>query len=352
MIRFAPATPDDDAELRMLLRENNMASWVTMAVEREPSFFAGMNRFGRDFAMIARDGERPVGMYVRSEHPIHLNGHPVRIGYLGGLRIDAGYRKRLRALRDGFAAAFSAQNVDASASASTFGYTCIASENRAARRLLEANLKGLPRYVEAGEVIALAMSRTRGKEMGHWLPMRPDECATVCTFHNVVAASRQFSPVLDPMALDATGADFFVCHDAAGKPAACMALWNQNPYKQVVARAYRQPLGTLRPLYNLLAAVSRQVTLPRPGQAVDQTYLAFLAADEERAPPLPELIADALAKCRTEVLTMGIAAGSSGLQAINERFRPSSYRMTVHTVGYGDPPGLDGRLVQPEIAVL
>ena len=348
MIRFAPATPDDDAELRTLLRENGMASWVTMAVEREPSFFAGMNRFGRDLAMIARDGDRAVGMYVRSEHPVHLNGDPVRIGYLGALRIDAGYRRQLRALRDGFAAAFSGGD----GGASVFGYTCIASENRSARRLLEANLKGLPRYVEAGEVIALAMSRARGKEMGHWIPMRPDERATVCAFHNAIAASRQFSPALDPMSLDATGADFFVCHDAAGKLAACMALWNQNPYKQVVARGYRQPLGTLRPLYNVLAAARRQVVLPSPGQAVDQTYLAFLAADEKRAPCLPELIADALAKCRTAVLTMGIAASSPGLREINARFRPSSYPMTVHTVGYGDPPDLDGRLVQPEIAVL
>ncbi|HNE13479.1 MAG TPA: hypothetical protein PLJ14_02845 [Accumulibacter sp.] len=348
MIRFTIATQDDDVELRALLRENSMASWVTMAVEREPSFFAGMNRFGRDMAMIARDGDRAVGMYVRSEHPVHLNGHPARIGYLGALRIDAGYRRRVRALRDGYAAAFAADE----SGVAEFCYTCIASENRAARRLLEANLKGLPKYVAAGQVIALAMSSARGKEIGHWLPMRQDEGAAVCAWHNTIAASRQFSPELNPMTLNATGADFFVCHDEAGEPAACMALWNQNSYKQVVARAYRQPLATLRPLYNVVAAARRQVMLPRPGQAVDQTYLAFFAADAERAPPMQELVADALAKCSTPVLTMGLSDRDPDLQNIIVRFRPSSYAMTVYTVCYADLPGLDGRPVQPEIAVL
>ena len=348
MIRFAPATLGDDAELRALLRAHSMASWVTMAVEREPSFFGGMNRFGCDLAVIARDGDRPVGMFVRSEHPVHLNGHPVQTGYLGALRIDAGYRRRVRALRDGYAAAFAAGEQGSSG----FCYTCIASENRSARRLLEGNLKGLPRYVEVGEVIALAMPRVRGKVLGHWHPMRPDEDAAVCALHNAAAASRQFSPVLNPMTLVATGADFFVCRDTLGKPAACMALWNQNDYKQVVARSYRQPLAALRPLYNALAAARRQVTLPRPGHPVDQTYLAFLAADAKHAPTLTELVADALAKCSTAVLTMGISTHDPGLQEIVARFCPSHYRMTVYTVAYGDPPGLDGRPVQPEIAVL
>ncbi len=348
MIRFAPANLGDDADLRALLRENGMASWVTMAVEREPSFFSGMNRFGRDFAVIARDGDRAVGMYVRSEHPVHLNGHPTRIGYLGALRIDTGYRRRVQALRDGYAAAFAAGE----GSASWFCYTCVASENRAARRLLEANLKGLPRYVEAGEVIALAMQRVRGKRLGLWHPMRPDESAAVCALHNATAASRQFSPALNPMSMAATGADFFVCHDGTGKPAACMALWNQNAYKQIVAHAYRQPLAALRPLYNIVAAARRQVTLPRPGNAIDQTYLAFLAVDAKRAPPLLELIVDALANCRTAVLTMGISNQDPSLREIVARFCPSSYPMTVYTVAYGEAPGLDERLVLPEIAVL
>ena len=67
---------------------------------------------------------------------------------------------------------------------------------------------------------------------------------------------------------------------------------------------------------------------------------------------LPELIADALARCSTAVLTMGISAHDPGLLEIVARFRPSSYPMTVYTVAYGEPPGLDGRAVQPEIAVL
>ena len=348
MISFAPATPGDDADLRALLRENSMASWVTMAVEREPSFFSGIDRFGRDHPVVAREHGCAVGMYVRSEHPVHVNGRPLRIGYLGALRIHDGYRRRVGALRDGYVSAFAAGGGDPAG----FCYTCIASENRAARRLLEANLNGMPRYLPVGEVIALALPRARGRSLGHWQRMRPEECLDTCRLHNRIAASRQFSPVLDPTTIASTGADFFVCRGATGQPTACMALWNQNAYKQVVARAYRQPLAALRPLYNACAAARRRVALPQPGRPVDQTYLAFLAADGSHAPPLADLVGDALAICDTSVLTLGIDPGEAIRQEIERRFRPRSYAMTVYTVSYAAPPDLDGRPTLPEIAVL
>ena len=348
MIRFTAATPTDDPDLRRLLRDNAMTSWVDMAVEREPSFFAGSNRFGRDHPVIARDGARAAGMFVLSEHPVHVNGQPVRAGYLGALRVAPGYRKHVRALRDGYAAAFAAGGIDRTAPR----YTCIASQNRAARRVLEAGLAGLPRYEAAGDIVALALPKARGRHLGLWQRMRPDETDAVCALHNQAAAARQFSPVLDETVIAATGADFHVCRDAAGQVTACMALWSQSAYKQVVARGYRQPLRALRPFYNLAAACCRRVTLPRPGGRVDQTYLAFLAADPVGAPSLTGLVRDALALCDSAILTVGFAADDPAQRMLAACLRPSVYAMTIYTVSFGEPPVLDQRPVLPEIAVL
>jgi len=53
MITYSLATPADDAALRRLLGDNPMPAWVSMAMTREPSFFAGNNHFGLDWAVIA-----------------------------------------------------------------------------------------------------------------------------------------------------------------------------------------------------------------------------------------------------------------------------------------------------------
>jgi len=63
---FRVATEADDATLRAMLRENGMPTWVEMTMEREPSFFAGKDLYGRDWAVIAEDKDDVIGMYTAS----------------------------------------------------------------------------------------------------------------------------------------------------------------------------------------------------------------------------------------------------------------------------------------------
>ena len=74
MIRYELATESDDKVLRDLLKNNGMTSWVDITMEREPSYFAGVNRVTRDFAVVARDGKQTVGMYSCSLQSVYLNG--------------------------------------------------------------------------------------------------------------------------------------------------------------------------------------------------------------------------------------------------------------------------------------
>jgi len=53
MTAFRLATAVDDDRLRRLLRDNGMPGWVEMSIEREPSYFAGHDWFGRDRAVLA-----------------------------------------------------------------------------------------------------------------------------------------------------------------------------------------------------------------------------------------------------------------------------------------------------------
>ncbi|MDR2111546.1 MAG: hypothetical protein LBQ62_00330 [Candidatus Accumulibacter sp.] len=347
MTTFTLAGPDDDETLRALLRDNPMSSWVSMVATREPSFFAGTDRFGRDWAVIARQDGEALGMYTCSEQPVHLNGRASELGYLGGLRVAPRHRHRLRILRDGYASLrrFSPKRRP------EFWYTAIATENTPARRLLEANLHGMPRYRPVNDLFTLALPAARGRRRGWWRAAGPGEMAGLCRFYNRHARRHQFSPVLTPERAARTGALFHVLDGNAGVQAS-MALWNQQHYKQVAASAYRPPLGTLLPLYNLYARLARRPLLPPVGQTLDQTWLAFLAVApgmENEAFPLLE---DALAICPTAVLTLGLHAGHAWLGPLARPFCAAVYRTCIYTVDFGEAAELDGRPAQPEAALL
>jgi hypothetical protein len=286
-------------------------------------------------------------MYLCAEHPVHVDGRPTRLGYLGALRVNRQFRHRLRILRDGYA---SVRQL-AGAASTSFWYTSIAADNEPARRLLEANLRGMPRYRRLGEMVTLALPRSRGRPRGLWRPLAAAEVEAMCALHNASAARFQFSPALTPALVERTGARFFV-HPAVDGIASSMALWNQQAYKQVVARGYRQPLATALPLYNAWARLARRVSLPPLHGRLDQSYLAFLADGNAAPSDLVALLQDALAICPSEVLTLGLHSAHPALPALRRAFKPACYRTLIYAVSFDELPELDGRPVQPEVAVL
>ena len=347
MMTLEIASEQDNPDLRRLLRENSMQSWVSMSIEREPSFFAGQNRFGQDWAVIARQGPATVGMYTCANHPVHVNGLAQQLGYLGALRVDSSYRNQVRVLRNGYA---SLRYLSTGGQPKSW-YTCIASENQIARRMLEANLKGMPVYKPAGEMITFALPRVRGCSHALWTPVRSGQMEAFCDFYNQQAAQWQFAPALTPETARLTEATFYV-HDKGGRISACMALWNQQSYKQVVARAYRRPLATLVPVYNAYARLARKVELPPVGESLDQTFLSFLAAPLKQPGLFVDLVSDAAALCPSKVLVLGLNSQHPCSALIQRKFKPLMYRTRVYVVGFGGVLELDGRPVQPEVAVL
>lgn len=347
MISFAPATEEDDPVVRALLRDHAMPSWVNLSLEREPSFAASLNHFGCEQAVIARDGSDTVGMYLWAEQPLHVNGQAACAGYLAALRVNPAYRHRLRILREGYASI----PVMSGPRGPRIWYTSVASENRSARRLLEANLSGMPRYQPLGEMVTMALPQAQGRRRGLWATLGAERVRDYCATYNRHAQRFQFAPALSPDIVHRCGANSFV-HERNGRIAGCMALWNQQAYKQVVARGYRQPVAALRPVYNLNARLRRTVALPRVGQGLDQTFLAFLAADDEAPDLFVDLVRDALSLCSTQVLTLGLHADHVCLPALLRAFRPATYRTCIYAVDFGASAQLDDRPVQPEVAVL
>jgi hypothetical protein len=344
MTTFRLATEGDDALVRSLLRGNPMPTWVDMGIEREPSFFAGKDLFGHDWAVIAEDDGDVVGMYTASVLPVHVDARPERLGYLGGLRVNDSHRRRIRYLRDGYA---SIRPLAPEAGTLPWWFTVVAAENTAARRLLESGVTGLPKYHYQGDYVTFAVATARGKRRNLWRRATADDVRHIVAFYNAHAARFQCSPVLTEELVTRVGVEHFFLYDDRG----VAALWDQRVFKQIVARRYRRPLGGLLPLYNLYAALSRRIPLPREGGALDQTFIAFLALDDSIQSNPGVLLRDLLSHCKTPAASIGLHTKHS-LVPIIETMKPLSYPARVYAVCFEGGPPPNGRPVQPEAALL
>jgi hypothetical protein len=344
MTTFRLATESDDAIIRSLLRGNPMPTWVDMAIEREPSFFAGKDLIGQDWAVIAEDDGDVVGMYTASVLAAHVDRRPERLGYLGGLRVNAGYRRRIRYLRDGYASIRKLAPVTCSV---PWWFTVVAAENKTARRLLESGVPGLPRYHFQGDYVTFAVATSRGKRRNLWRRATADDVARIVGLYNEQAARFQCSPVLTDDVVRRIGVEQFFLYEDRG----IAALWDQRSFKQIVARRYRAPLGALRPFYNLYASLGRQIPLPREGGALDQTSIAFLALDDDEQPKAGALLQDLLSHCKTRAASIGLHT-KHPLVSVIKKMRPLQYPARVYAVCFeGDAPP-NGRPAQPEAALL
>jgi hypothetical protein len=342
------ATRADDAVLRQFMRSHGMAAWVEMAIEREPSFFAGRDFSGQEWAVIAEEETDVVGMYSAAVRPMHVNGKHERLGYLGGLRIAPNYRHRIRYLRQGYA---SIRELTPACATLPWWFTVIAADNVAARKLLEAGVPGLPTYHPLGDYVTYALPASRGRRREIWRRAGEDEVDVLVAFYNAQACRFNFTPVLDGTLVRRVGIDHFYLYERRGVLQGIAAMWDQRSFKQIVATRYRRPIGNLLPLYNLYAKLFHRIPLPYEGHALDHTFVAFLALRDEVRSESGLVFRDLLSHCKTPIASVGVHAENS-LNDVLMRLRPVRYPARVYGVTFEPGTPVSDRPIQPEVALL
>ena len=151
------AGPAHDEELRRLLRETAMPGTISVSMEREPDFFLGASIEGdcHDTVVARLEGEqaRLVGLGTRSVHHAFINGEARRLGYLGQVRVDPGFRRGMTVLKRGFGKLKEIHDADDV----PFYTTTIVEDNVAARQVLTRGWKGLPTYRERERFVTLVI---------------------------------------------------------------------------------------------------------------------------------------------------------------------------------------------------
>ena len=267
------AGPADERELRSLLRTSVMPGAVRVALTREPDFFAGDGLAGADdVTLVARRKGRVVGMGRCSVLPLHRNGTPATIGYLGALRITSGTRESARLLRDGYqllARHYAGSPVECF-------FTSIATGNERARHVLEQGGRlGLPTYLPMCALVTLVAPIGRNTSGVH----TEAACeAELCEFLQRGARDAHLTLTWDHAQWNALGIHGVTVSDFAvvrrdGEITAAAAVWNQRGFRQTVIDGYSGALHTFLPLVNGLQAWRGLPALPAPGSVLAQGAL-------------------------------------------------------------------------------
>jgi len=353
---FAVAARADDPGIRQLLRNNPMPGQISLSLEREPDYFtdAGVPSEIRR-TVIAREEDRVVCMGSYTIRQRFINGVSCRVGYLGGLRLDASCAGRFDLPRRGYGFL---RELQAEVPAE-FYFTSIACDNRRARAFLERGFPGMPTYEPIGDFVTLLLStRLRPATPANALG-RPDSWEGLVTLLNNNNCQHQLAPCWAATELQAhqslgLGLDNFCLTESS----ACAAIWDQRRFKQTVIRGYSSPLKQTRPLLNLASRFIKGIRLPAIGETLANAFVLNLTA-MENPEVMSQLVKSLLgtAACRgMELLTLGFAASDLRLSWLRKNFSCREYHSRLYLVRWpglgGGAKDLDEKVLCPEVALL
>jgi hypothetical protein len=356
---FALAGKADESEIRRLLHENPMRGRISLSLEREPDYFSDAQVPGEaKQTILAHENGCLACMGTCTVRERFVNGRPMRVGYLGGLRLDSAFQGRFDIVRRGYAFFKEVQ----SSNPADFYFTSIAAGNERARGFLERGLPGMPKYEFMGEFISVVIRTARASVPRSSLQSHARVSVQSVLRINEHNVHYQLSPswsVDEVEHLYTLGLEGTVALGARDHIHASAALWDQRNYKQTVIRGYSPALAFIRPAANIAAWIFGQPSLPRPDTILASAFITQLVAEPGNSAPLTELIdllRRTVARREIEFLTIGFASNDPRLEVVRSKFRHREYQTRLYLVRwpeFGGPASeLDDRVLAPEVALL
>ena len=365
-VRSELATSENEHLFREVLRENPVGGNIEISMEREPNalYAAGISGDEYDLLIgISDETGKPVATGGRYELDLFVNGKPCRTGYLGELRSAGGFGFR----REHLLFCYREMRRCHERGNASFYLTTIIADNLPARRLLEANLRGMPVYEPRGSIVTLAIPVRAGGHARSRLRVSgasEDDVPEIASSLLERGAHYQFMPAWTEQVLrspsrcrDLEARDFLLVRD--GELRASVALWDQRAFKQSVICGYSPTLARWRPAYNLVGPLLRRPRLPAPGARLEAAYLSHLNVNADDADAVTALVA---AACRAaaqrglDYLMLGLSEAHPLCAVLRARFPTHSYVSMVYVVYWEDgadaAAAIDDRMLHPEVAIL
>ena len=363
-ITYRIATKNDESALKRILSKNVMDSWVNITLRKEPNYFDADDLMGESITVIAHkteDESAVIGMYSCTLFKLFFEGKPQSIIYLNSLRVDPDFRYKVRFLKEGF---ISIDKLVSFKATLPFMFTSIASENFNAKRMLESNLKGMPRYIPLAQMSTFSFLAKQYKKTRLSLRADHSDIASIVKFYNKVARNHDFAPMLDESWLKTLNGskglkieDFYLIKNRDGEIEAIFALWDQRKIKQVVIESYRPPLNNLRTLYNFYAKMSGNLILPKEGESLQQVFISFFTTLSKDAKYILQILKEASAYIEekgAKLCTIGFASHDTLCSLMIDSLKAKEYKTDIEAVFLSDltESKINISHLKPEIALL
>jgi len=363
-ITYRIATKNDESALKRILSKNVMDSWVNITLRKEPNYFDADDLMGESITVIAHkteDESAVIGMYSCTLFKLFFEGKPQSIIYLNSLRVDPDFRYKVRFLKEGF---ISIDKLVSFKATLPFMFTSIASENFNAKRMLESNLKGMPRYIPLAQMSTFSFLAKQYKKTRLSLRADHSDIASIVKFYNKVARNHDFAPMLDESWLKTLNGskglkieDFYLIKNRDGEIEAIFALWDQRKIKQVVIESYRPPLNKFRTLYNFYAKMSGNLILPKEGESLQQVFISFFTTLSKDAKYILQILKEASAYIEekgAKLCTIGFASHDTLCSLMIDSLKAKEYKTDIEAVFLSDltESKINISHLKPEIALL
>ncbi|MCC7119355.1 MAG: hypothetical protein IT310_12590 [Anaerolineales bacterium] len=355
------AMPNDDPELRRLLRENPFAGSISLSLEREPNYFHASPIEGAFHeTLVVRDSntQQIVGIGDRSVRPLYVNGEIKEVGYFSGLRVDLKYQHGL-ALARFLGKGWEGQRQQHNDGRAKFYLMSIVSDNNPARRLLASKLPHYPRLHLHTHMLTYAIHPTHPKQESKIKITRAasDSIPSIVDCLHRNGLRRQFAPhwteatLLSALTPGLSISNFFLAQSGS-RVRGCLALWDQQACKQTVVRGYSGKMARYRKLINLFTP------LPKPNTRLNQCFAAFLAVDDDDPEVFSALLRalyNEAARLRYDYFLLGLTKDNP-FHSILKTYRPILYASDIYLAawedGFDEVARVDNRPSAPEIALL
>ena len=365
-LEFKLATAETEGHFRKLLRENALSGNIELLLTREPNAFhaAGISGDVHDLVLAYRQSPRElIGAGARFEFDAFVNGEGARVGYLGELRVQGGFRQRRSLLFE----AYRKMRLYHEAGEAPFYITTIISDNRSTRRLLEAGLSDMPTYRPVEEMVTLTIPARRAAKAR--VPPVAVECAADDDIDAIANRLRrtgrafQFHPVWDSDTLRSrqrcrgiSPADFCIAK-VDGDIRGMLCLWDQRAFKQSVVAGYSRRFSRVRPFFNVAAPLLRQPRLPTPGDRLESAFLSHLSVDDDDTLlALVRYAAERAVRRGIDYVMLGLASRNDLTHVIQRKFSCHRYMSMIYLVYWPDgcsaAVAADDRIPHPEMAIL
>ena len=194
-IKVQLAKKSDDLILNKILRDNEMQGNISIAFQRNPSYFNALKIVGKNKQVIVGKNEQNqiIGFGTRSIKSVYINENVRGVGYLSNLRVIKGYKGK-GYLHSGYTYL---RRLHQDRKVSIY-YSTIMEDNKIAIKILTSNKPYLPIYHDLGRYCTVAISLFGNKK--HFKSKLKivngsnNNIKKILKFLNKVGAEKQFYP--------------------------------------------------------------------------------------------------------------------------------------------------------------